>query len=134
MAARSLIFDLPGEIELQGAALILSGMQKQITITRRILSLNQKIDFLFLLDLRTTRFIKHYGRDAVIEGDDIFPPATSVINRENIADIAVTIALFSYYNREIFNIGYMRPKLEILKEEPAIVMYWDLAREISLQR
>jgi thymidylate kinase len=84
---------LPGDMSFDGAAIIFSAIQKQITLTKKMIEVGQSLDFLLLFDLRITRYIEYYGRDPLIEGEKQKPPPTFVVNRNHITDLVLATSL-----------------------------------------
>jgi dTMP kinase len=107
--AYTIKYVLPNNIRLDGAAIILSGVEKQLTVTKKVIDTTRQLDFIFLLDYRNTQFIEYYGRDPIILGDKLLPAATSVINRDNIADMVIVLSHAQYIDEHLEN-TYSRKK------------------------
>lgn len=107
---------LPNNIPLNGAAIILAGLEKQLTITKKIIDTTRHLDFIFLLDYRPTRYIEYYGRDPIILGDKSLPAATSVVSREKIADMIFVQSLAQYVDEHIMNPYARERAFKIIKD------------------
>lgn len=117
---------LPGNMSFNGAAIIFAAMQKQITLTKKMIEVGQSLDFLLLFDLRITRYIEYYGRDPLVEGEKQNPPPTFVVNRNHISDLVLATSMLECSNDNSEIVGLRRPRMHQVIKEYNLSKYWEI--------
>ncbi len=122
--AFSLEYEIPHGITLQGAAIIIYPGLNQTIFTKRVMGLEKKFEFMFILDLRTTRNVKAYPRDTFFEGEVRLSPSTSVLGRSNISDAVFSLVLKRYLDDHLFYDSPYKPIIKSIIEQYQLSEYW----------